>query len=285
MLAAALVCFLVLPVRSRGLTRISDAGGKEFTNPIATAVNVYAKKGTTPSVKYVRGTFNGKRYDALIVTPSDTTFIELDYAGDDPQYLDRLEDTDLLAQGFWRVGGINGGFFNGKDPDYGRPTGAVLVDGVWQKWHGEELTPAYGSGNATVYFNPDGELELCYNGWQDGKWMPPDDAFWSYDDGAGSYIYHTDRRYGLSGAYTLLKDGRRIWLGRSQSIYSNRSSDSSVTLFGESADGRILLVTAGSIGGIEQETALMQQLGAVNAIRLDGSTSTGMCVDKGLVNR
>ena len=108
LLATALVCFLVLPVRSRGLTRISDTGSREYTNRIATAVNVYARKGVAPSVKYTRGTFNGKRYDALIVTPSDTTFIQLDYAGDDPQYLDSLEDTALLAQGYWRVGGING---------------------------------------------------------------------------------------------------------------------------------------------------------------------------------
>jgi exopolysaccharide biosynthesis protein len=285
LLATALVCFLVLPVRSRGLTRISDTGSREYTNRIATAVNVYARKGVAPSVKYTRGTFNGKRYDALIVTPSDTTFIQLDYAGDDPQYLDSLEDTALLAQGYWRVGGINGGFFNNNEPDYGRPTGAVLVDGVWQLWRGEELTPAYGNGNATVYFNRDGGLKVYYHGWQNGIWMTPADTFWSYDSSVKDYTYHIFSRYGLSGAYTLLKDGRRTWLGRAQSAYPDCSKDTSVTLFGESADGRILLVTARNIGGIVQETALMQQLGAVTAIRLDGSTSTGMCVDKGLVNR
>jgi hypothetical protein len=284
-LAAALACFLLIPARPHGLSRISYEAKKGTVSQIATAINVYAKQGTAPAVRYERGTFAGRRYDVLTVTPGETTFIQLDYAGDDPKTLEQLYDRQRTAGGYWRVGGINGGFFNDGSTDHGRPTGAVLIDGEWQRWHNEELTPAYGNGNATVYFNPDGALELRYHGWQNGVWMPSTDLFWSYDNASQDFVYQIDRQYGLSGAYTLLKDGRRIWLGRSDSSYWNRSSASSVTLFGETADGRILLVIAQNIGGGEQETTLMLQMGAVNAIRLDGSTSTAMCVDRGLVNR
>jgi len=283
-LAAALACFLLIPARPHGLSRISY-DSRTQAGPIATAINVYAEKGTVPDVRYESGTFQKKRYDVLIVTPGDTTFIKLDYAGDVPKLMTDLSDQELIRSGYWRVGGINGGFFNDSSPDYGCPTGAVLIDGKWQRWHDQELTPAYGNGNATVYFNRDGELKLCYHGWQNGIWMPSGDTFWSYDSSVQDYAYQIDRQYGLSGAYMLLKDGRRIWLGRSSSSYWNLSSSSPVTLFGETADGRILLVTAQNIGGGEQETALMQKLGAVNAIRLDGSVSTGMAVDRGLVNR
>lgn len=277
---AAAVILTVIPF-PHGLSRISDHGSGEFERPVADAINVYCRKGTRPSVKYVSGTYEGVPYNVLEVKPDDHTFIQLDYAGETPEYLDELYDH---SSEYWHVGGINGGFFQNSGEEYGRPVGALLIDGSWAQWKDQELTPAYGRGNATVYFNRDGNLKLAYHGWENGEWKPVSDSFWSYNEEIVDYGYQIDTEYGLSGAYTLLRNGKRVWLGKNDSAYWNRSSDSWVTLFGETSDGTVLLVIAGKLGGGEAETELMKQLGAVNAIRLDGNTSTCMTVDKGLVH-
>lgn len=264
-----------------GLSRYSWRNTSSFDHPVSTAVNVYCRKHTVPDITFEQSTWNEGWLNVLKAKLSEDAILQLDYAGEEPENLDQIENP---MEGWRRVCGINGGFFNAHEPEYGRPTGCVRTDGAFAQWNGNELTPAYGSGNVTVYFNKNGHLRFAYHGWGNGQWMPLSDTTWSYNDSVQDYSYHIEEQYGVSGAYALLVHGKRCFLGRPHSHYWYASDDSAVTLFGETADGTILMVTAEHAGGGLKECELMESLGAVNAIRMDGSYSTGMVVDKGLVN-
>lgn len=283
--AGVLLIFLILIPLPHGLAGFSSMGQKKLNTPVETAINIYCRKFTVPDITFQDGTWNGGWLKVLKVQLDDDTIVRLDDAGEKPLPLDQIQNAGLRKNGWYRVCGINAGFFNAHEPEYGRASGAVREDGSFVKWQSEEMAPAYGSGNATVYFNEDGHLRLVYHGWKNGAWMPEKDAEWSYDEKTDDFTYHIPETFGVSGAYTLLINGKRVWLGRSHSIYWNASKASPVTLFGETGDHSLLLVIAEKAGGGEMECELMKQLGAVNAIRMDGGTSTSMVWDKGLVRK
>ncbi len=259
------------------MIQYSNVWGSQIVNPISTAINVYTKGDSQGVIQY-EGEYENVTYEVIEVRPDENTKIQLDYAGEIPITLDQLYDEQTIQEGWTRVGGINAGFFNRNQPDYGYPTGAVLVQSEWKGWGSEMLTPAYGRGNVTVYFNHYGGFDIHYHGWQNGQWMPSTDTFWYYNTQTNSYQYDIQYEYGVSGAYSLLKNGKRVWLGKTHSMYWERSKTSPVTLFGQKEDGTYLLVIAQNIGGGEKETALMQSLGAYHAIRLDGNSSTSMVI-------
>lgn len=270
-LAVGMILILSMPCYPHGISVLSMANGRSI--PIATAINIYARIGTKPKVIFQQGLFADVPYACLRVYPDENTQIALDYAGTKPKPLEKLAHFKL---GWWRVGGINAGFFVDHGENYGLPIGAVAVDGKFQFWKGNELVPAYGKGNVTAYFDERGSLTLSYHGWENGLWEPLDDDFWNYDDDA----YHLHTPFAVSGAYSLLRNGQRVWLGRTHSSYWNRSTKSGVTCFAQGNDGSVLLVVAGALGGGEKETRLMMQLGAKTALRMDGGSSSTMCIDR-----
>lgn len=278
-----IVIFLILiipyqeykPIRSLDLTQIGSDGNNKFSRKITTSINIYSKVGTIPQVRYTKGKYKDIDYNILYVKPSFDTFLQVDYAGSTPKYMDEFVDKELLKQGYWIVGGINAGFFvMGESSNlYGYPTGAVLRKGILETYEFNneiwETAPSYGSGFTTAYFD-NCKLELKYNGWKDGVWYGDEITF----------------KWGVSGAYTLLKDNKKIHLGKDDygpiDYWNNTNS---VSLFGQRRDKTyILLITHDSISSNDQYN-LMKELGAIDAIRFDGGGSNQMMVDKGLVNK
>lgn len=276
-------------IKPDGLTIVNYRGGNTFSRKVSTTIDVYSKAGTIPAVEYKTIEFNGVQCNVLeVAADGENTIIQAEYTGGDPLYMNNIYDASLTKNDeYYLVGGINGGFFNNNQfsSDYGVPTGAVASNYKYVEWeNGWVMTPGYGNGFSTAYFTGGDELELRYHGWENGEWKP-------YDDDTIEWItegirYNLPGQFGISGAYTLLVDGEVNHLGKEDSIYYNyNNGQSAVTLFGQKEDGTFLLVTTeGGIGDGDAETELMQQLGAVNAIRYDGGGSTQMMYADDLVN-
>ena len=199
LLVSAAVVF-ILNYRSKPVTYSWDEKEKDdqLSRDITTAINVYTD-GTVQEVFHETGSLDGIQYDMLRVLPSEHTFLQVDYS-EEPKPLIELADEETIAEGYAYAGGINGGFFYLTGKEYGRPVGAVRRKNAWTKWHGEENTPAYGSGFATAYFTGD-TMRLKYHGWQKGVWMGDED--WTYESG-----YAINAENGISGSYTYIVDGK-----------------------------------------------------------------------------
>jgi uncharacterized repeat protein (TIGR02543 family) len=289
-----------------GAISIGSTGQSYQTRAVATAINVYAKSGTVPHVKKSSGTFAGANgnvtYNVLEIKPDGNTIVKVDYAGNTPKIITNMLDTSLTGNGYYAVGGINAGFFDNTNTNktYGLPTGVVEKSSTTQIFTDKNssvhyLTPAgYGSGFTSLYFdgtNMTNRIHLRYHGWTGGVFKYDSDNYG--EDTVAQYYYNTetDQGYkyvydysnGVAGAYTLFVNGENKTLGRADSSYWTWGS--SVTLFGQKADGTYLLVTTtGNIGDGSYESALMGQLGATDAVRFDGGGSTNMFYDDGLVN-
>ena len=279
-----------------GMQRYSSTGSTStWSRKVSTAIGVYVKKGTVPQITKYDGTYNGVAYHVLEVdTANGNTQIQVDYAGNTPQYLNNFYDKGMTANhDYYWAGAINAGFFNASANSnmYGYPTGAVKKNGEWQTYTSSgtdnspwECTPSYGAGFVTAYMNKTkNEFQLIYNGWKNGQLYrfagDTNPTTWDYAD---SWNY-TD---GVSGAYTLMVDGdNSVHWGKDDYKGVNYWNyvGTAITLFGQKANGHYVLLTtsAGSLTA-DQCINLMTNLGCTNAIRFDGGGSSQMAYDRGL---
>ncbi|NCB32982.1 MAG: hypothetical protein EOM64_03705 [Erysipelotrichia bacterium] len=276
-----------------GLSVINTLGDSVWSRAVSTMISVYAKRGTCPSASVNIDAYDDLIYHYMIVTPTDSTFVQLDYSGDTPKTLNNFVDTELTNGNYWFIGSINGGFFTNSDeyPGYGYPTGAVRCDSTWQTWtnsSGEsyDLIPDHNGGYVTAYWTG-ADMVLSYNGWDRSlfnQWGQIENWF-------GDITRETSYQNALSGSYSLFANGEEINLSpvsaMATSVYWNYSR--SVTLFAQLTDGRyVLLTTEGTCRG-DEEIALLKHVAerensaVEDAVRLDGGGSTQMCFDKGLV--
>ncbi len=259
----------VLNYRNKPVTYSWDEKEKDnhLSRKITTAINVYTD-GKAQEVFHESGTLEGIPYDILRVTPSEHTFLQVDYS-EVPKPLSELADEETTAAGYAYAGGINGGFFQLTGKEYGRPVGAVRRKNNWTKWQGEDNTPAYGSGFATVYFTGD-TMRLKYHGWQNGIWIGDED--WTYESG-----YAIDAENALSGSYTYIADGEvKDITGDDHGSIDYRTFGRAATIFAQNTQHEYLLIT---IFGVVDDTKILEFLqsqNTVNALRMDGGISTQM---------
>ena len=278
-LAVVTALFCVRPVLAETVINCWDETKKAHyqRRKISTAINIYARKGTVPFVQHETGVLRGVEYDILRVDPSRNTFLKVDYS-ETPVYLSQLEDRKLLKEGYVRVGGINAGYFNNTNTQYGRPVGAVRMNNQWTTWHGSLNTPAYGSGYATAYFNRY-DMEIRYHGWQKGTWKG--DHNWSYMTG-----YLIDAENAVSGSYTYFADGKEQDITGGQVGGINyHTYGRALTIFAQKQTGQFLLI---EFYGTIPDAAVMELLrkeDVRDAIRLDGGGSCQMIYDDTLVNQ
>ena len=269
----------VLPVQAQEIINCWDETKKAHyqRRKISTAINVYAKEGAVPQVKHETGILAGVEYDVLRVDPDKHTFLQVDYS-EAPKYLTALVDEDLLAQGYVRVGGINAGYFNNTNSEYGRPVGAVRTHNEWTTWHGQLNTPAYGSGYATAYFNTY-DMEIRYHGWKNSRWQG--DHIWSWWTG-----YLVDAENAVSGSYTYFAGGKEtdITHGEVSGMNYHRYGRA-LTILAQDVNKQFLLL---EFYGTISDTYVLQFLRenqVTDAIRLDGGGSCQMVYDDALVNQ
>ncbi|MBQ9154087.1 MAG: phosphodiester glycosidase family protein [Solobacterium sp.] len=268
LLVSAAVVF-ILNYRSKPVTYSWDEKEKDdqLSRDITTAINVYTD-GTVQEVFHETGSLDGIQYDMLRVLPSEHTFLQVDYS-EEPKPLIELADEETIAEGYAYAGGINGGFFYLTGKEYGRPVGAVRRKNAWTKWHGEENTPAYGSGFATAYFTGD-TMRLKYHGWQKGVWMGDED--WTYESG-----YAINAENGISGSYTYIVDGKaKDITGDDYGIIDYRTFGRAATIFAQNADHEYMLIDIFGVVDDKKILKFLQSLDTVNALRMDGGISTQM---------
>ncbi|MBQ9327974.1 MAG: phosphodiester glycosidase family protein [Solobacterium sp.] len=241
---------------------------------VATAVNVYTD-GIADDITHEEGVIDDVIYDILRVTPSEHTFLQVDYS-ETPKYVNEMRDPDTIARGYQYAGGINAGYFSNTEDNYGRPVGAVRRNHAWTSWYGEENTPAYGNGFATAYID-DEDLTLRYHGWANGMWNG--DTFWQWWTG-----YTMEEAYAVSGSFTYYADGvqQDITHGDHGEI-DYRTFGRAVTILAQKMDHQYLLITL--YGTVEEERIVefLGELGVCEAIRLDGGGSTQMVYETDLV--
>ena len=242
---------------------------------VPVAINVYAKNGTVPQVVHEEGELNGIAFDVLRVDPSEDTFIQVDYSPS-AQLLYTLYDHDLVNSGYTRIGGINASFFSGG----GCPAGAVRVDDQWQYYGDMELSPSYGNGYATAYFN-NTDMEIKYHGWSGSTWIPYDDGIWNGEQ-TGVHAYGISSKFALSGSYTYFANGVQTDLttGGTGRYQTTRA----VSLLAQRADKQYLLLNFyGRISDWDIIEYLRSE-GVTDAIKFDGGGSTQMVYEDTLVN-
>ena len=247
-----------------------------LTRKLSTAINVYAKDGTTPQVQHESGTFAGVVYDVIRIDPSEDTFLQVDYS-ETPVYLTELVDEELIESGYTRVAGINGGYFKNISSEYGRPVGAVMNHGEWTTWNGIENVPSYGAGFATVYFNTY-DMVIKYHGWNNGTWHG--DHCWSWWQG-----YTIEAQNAIAGSYTYFVDGeQRDITDGDYGTENYRNNKRATTVFAQRSDKQYLLIEFyGYIDG-SSVIKFLEEEGVENAIRLDGGGSCQMIYESDLVN-
>lgn len=283
--AAVLVCFSAsvssaVPVSGSSMIRNSwNEKRKVHTlqRRISTAINVYAENGTVPRIRHEEGVYEGVEYDILRVDPDEHTFLKVDYS-ETPEYLDELYDPDLEKEGFTRAAGINAVFFDNTEIAYGRPVGGVMINGEWTNWNGEENTPAYGSGFATVYFNR-GKMEIRYHGWENGAWKGDED--WSYWCG-----YAIEAENAVSGAFTYFIDGKEQDITDGEhGVIDYHKTRRALTILAQKEDLQYLLIEF--YGGLSEEKVLefLREEGVMDAIRMGGGGSTSMVYLESEVNQ
>ena len=277
MLAAAIFFSSGISVRAELIPNSFDETSRshDLRRNVPVAINVYAKNGTVPQVVHEEGVLNGVAYDVLRVDPSEDTFIQVDYSPS-AQLLYSLYDYDLVSQGYTRIGGINASFFTGG----GCPSGAIRVDDQWQYYGDMELSPSYGNGFATAYFN-NTDMELKYHGWQGSSWIPYDDGIWNGEQ-TGVHSYGISSRFAVSGSYTYFANGVQTDLttGGSGRYQTTRA----VSLMAQRADKQYLLMNFyGRISDWDIIEYLRSE-GVTDAIKFDGGGSTQMVYEDTLVN-
>lgn len=240
---------------------------EKLSREITTAINIYTD-GTAQEIFHETGTLEGVQYDILRVIPSGHTFLQIDYT-EEPKALSEIVDKDTILSGFHYAGGINAGFFQLSGKEYGRPVGAVRRKNDWTTWHGEENTPAYGSGFATAYFTGD-TMWLKYHGWQDGEWKGDKD--WTYESG-----YTFEAENGISGSYTYIVDGIvRDITGNDKGLINYRTFGRAATIFAQNEDKEYLLIEIYGEVDDKEIIRFLKSLHVTNAIRMDGGISTQM---------
>ena len=240
---------------------------------VPVAINVYAKDGTVPQVIHEGGAFKGCEYDVLRVDPSEDTFLAVDYAG--PSLLNYLYDSNLTENGYHRVGGINASYYSGD----GCPVGAIRRYNEWSYCNGMELSPSFGNGYATMYFN-NTKMVTKYHGWINEGWYPYGDGIWIAETN-GIHAYGIDSKYAISGSYTFFADGieQDITGG-----VSGKHTTRAATVFAQRADKQYLLLTF--FGNITDESIkeFLRKENVTDAIRFDSGGSTQMIYESTLVN-
>ena len=268
----------VFPVRAEQVINCWDETKRAHyqRRKISTAINIYAEEGTVPQVRHESGVLAGVEYDILRIDPCRTTFLKVDYS-ETPVYLTQLEDRELLAEGYVRVGGINAGYFDNTASQYGRPVGAVRMKNEWTSWHGQLNTPAYGSGYATAYFNRY-NMTLRYHGWKNRKWQG--DHNWSYITG-----YLIDAENAVSGSYTYFADGKEQDITHGETgVMNYHTYGRALTIFAQRKNGQFLLIEFYGTIADSRVLELLRREDVKDAIRLDGGGSCQMLYDDELVN-
>ncbi|MBR2768271.1 MAG: phosphodiester glycosidase family protein [Solobacterium sp.] len=279
---AAVFCVGVVSIASRTRTVNAETIKKSwgqgssntfilgFNNAVGSAVNIYTMKDSDPSIIHHTGNYNGVNYEMLEVTPSETTFVKMDYIGR-PDMLDAIYDWGLLSEGYVRAGGINANYYSWiTNPNYGQPVGGLRMAGKWTYFHSHQNLPEYGSGFVTAYWDRFGPMKLVYHG-QDVA------------TGAGWVGEKVESECALSGSYTYLVDGERKDLTGGYGWYSYHSNDYGFTCLAQKKDGTFLLICFWNGMRDEKVQDFLLEQDAYNAIRLDGGTSTCMVYEDALV--
>ncbi len=239
---------------------------------IPTAINVYTDGAYDIDVTHERGFISGVQYDIIRVIPNEHAFVQVDYSPY-PVGMGELADWETISRGYSYAGGINGGYFSNTEYEYGRPVGAVRRHNAWTYWNGIENTPSYGTGYATAYI--DGEdMWIRYHGWMWNDWYGDDSWHWWTG-------YLINAEYGISGSFTYFVDGvqQDITGGASGYHYQNRA----ITILAQKANNEYMLITI--FGGLSEETLInfLYELGAYDAIRMDGGGSTQMIYETDVI--
>lgn len=234
-----------------------------LNNAVGSAINVYTLKGTEASVIHHTGNYNGINYDMLEVTPSETTFIKMDYMGH-AEWLNDIYDWGLVSEGYVRVGGINANYYSWiTNPNYGQPVGGLRMAGKWTDFQGEPNLPEYGSGYVTAYWERTGLMKLVYSG---------EDAV----NSTGWIGDKVESENAVSGSYTYIVNGERKDLTDGYGWYAYHSNDYAFCCLAQREDGTYYLITFWNGFRDQNVQDFLLSLDAYNAIRLDGGTSTSM---------
>ena len=266
----------VLPVHAEEVVNSWDEQQRVHVlrRQVPTALNIYTD-GTEQNVLHEQGLIDEVQYDILRVIPSEHTFLQVDYS-ETPCYLNELRDYNTIAQGFQYAGGVNAGYFSNTEYEYGRPVGAVRRHNAWTTWHGQENTPAYGSGYATAYFTGD-DMWIRYHGWAWNDWQGDDS--WRWWTG-----YTINAENGISGSFTYFVDGEeRDITGGTAGGIDYRRYGRAVTIFAQNDEKEYILFTIYGTLPEERIREVLRELHVENAIRMDGGGSAQMVYETDLV--
>ena len=283
-LLAIILLIRPISVNSEEVILSFDERGRATGNRrnIPVAINVYAKDGTVPQVVHEVGDYAGIPYDILRVDPSEDTFLQVDYLGS-PMPMTELYDHDLVNEGYHRIGGINASYFaNGSDM-YGLPAGTIRIDNEFQYWNDIELSPSYGNGYASVYFN-NTDATIKYHGWVGPEWIPYDDNIWRGEQ-TGMHHYGIDSKFAFSGSYTFFVDGQQTDITNgTENVIDYRGYSRAFSVFAQRSDKQYLLISF--FGTISDANVIefLRYEDVIDAIRLDGGGSTHFLYDDELVN-
>ncbi|MBE6122363.1 MAG: phosphodiester glycosidase family protein [Erysipelotrichaceae bacterium] len=277
----AVLCLGLASVSAHTLTAeaelVNKAWGQGYSNTfilglnntVGSAVNIYTLKGTEPSVIHHTGNFNGINYDMLEVTPSETTFVKLDYMGY-AEWLNNIYDWGLVSEGYVRAGGINANYYSWHtNPNAGQPVGGVRVAGKWTDFRGEPNMPEYGNGYVTAYWDRTGLMKLVYSG---------EDV-----NGGGWVGEKVESECALSGSYTYIVNGERKDLTGGSGWYEYHYNDYAFSCLAQKKDGTYYLISFWNGMRDEKVQDFLLELDVYNALRLDGGTSTSMCYEEDAV--
>ena len=278
---SAVLCTVLTMFTSRTLTAeaelVKKAWGQGYSNTfilglnntVGSAVNIYTLKDTDAAIIHHTGNFNGINYDMLEVTPSETTFIKVDYMGY-AEWLNNIYDWGLVSEGYIRAGGINANYYAWHtNPNAGQPVGGLRMAGKWTSFRGEPNMPEYGSGYATAYWDRTGLMKLVYSG--------------ENIDGSGWTGEKVESECALSGSYTYIVNGERKDLTGGAGLYEYHYNDYAFSCLAQKEDGTYFLISFWNGMRDEKVQDFLLGLDVYNAIRLDGGTSTSMCYETDIV--